>query len=333
MDCHLLIPDLFASEAYREASAPALNTLLSRAKRSTADADGMEGWLCAQFGLVRDPDWPVAPLTLAADGGQPGSQYWLRADPVHLSLRGVELVLAPTSVLDITRAEAEALTVTLNRHFREETVQFHAPAPERWYVHLESTPDLRTHPPAEASGRNIESFLPEGADSFCWRGVFNEVQMLLHEHPVNVERESRGELPVNSVWFWGGGVKPATIAKAFDFVWADVPLVRALGEACGAAVSCAPDAADAWLQSASPGPHLITLDAPSRALHHEHENGWLDRLKQLEASWFLPLLRALKAGQLTRLVVTTFHRREAHSFETSRLDLWKIWRRYQTLPS
>jgi len=29
--------------------------------------------------------------------------------------------------------------------------------------------------------------------------------MFLHDHPVNTARQSRGELPVNGLWFWGGG--------------------------------------------------------------------------------------------------------------------------------
>ncbi|HSC98716.1 MAG TPA: hypothetical protein VLI21_07425, partial [Casimicrobiaceae bacterium] len=33
----------------------------------------------------------------------------------------------------------------------------------------------------------------------------NEIQMLLHEHPVNAAREARSEPPVTGIWFWGGG--------------------------------------------------------------------------------------------------------------------------------
>ena len=47
--------------------------------------------------------------------------------------------------------------------------------------------------------------MPRGADGGTWKRWQNEIGMLLHEHPVNVEREANGNVPVNGVWFWGGG--------------------------------------------------------------------------------------------------------------------------------
>ena len=44
----------------------------------------------------RQQDWPLAPIASQADGGDPGTDYWLRADPVHLKLEGGRLVLTRT---------------------------------------------------------------------------------------------------------------------------------------------------------------------------------------------------------------------------------------------
>ena len=41
------------------------------------------------------------------------------------------------------------------------------------------------------------------------RMLLNEVQVLLHQHPLNAARQTRGLPPVNSVWFWGAGRLPA----------------------------------------------------------------------------------------------------------------------------
>jgi len=35
-----------------------------------------------------------------------------------------------------------------------------------------------------------------------FRAQLNELQMQLHDHPLNQAREARGELPVNSLWLW-----------------------------------------------------------------------------------------------------------------------------------
>ena len=37
------------------------------------------------------------------------------------------------------------------------------------------------------------------------RALVNELQMLLHEHPVNEQRAAHGQPTVNSVWLWGAG--------------------------------------------------------------------------------------------------------------------------------
>jgi hypothetical protein len=34
----------------------------------------------------------------------------------------------------------------------------------------------------------------------------NEIQMVWHEHPVNLAREERGEVPINSLWLYGGAL-------------------------------------------------------------------------------------------------------------------------------
>ena len=56
--------------------------------------DAAEGWLCQAFEVDRQRDWPIAPLTLCVDGGEPDLAYWLRADPVHIkvSREGLHLV-------------------------------------------------------------------------------------------------------------------------------------------------------------------------------------------------------------------------------------------------
>ena len=54
-------------------------------------------------------------------------------------------------------------------------------------------------------GGEPADLLPAGNEGSVWRRRMNEAQMVLHAHPGNEAREARGELPVNSVWFWGAG--------------------------------------------------------------------------------------------------------------------------------
>ena len=59
-----------------------------------------------------------------------------------------------------------------------------------------------------------------------WHSILNEIQMVLHEHPVNEAREGRGEPPVNSVWLWGAGPMPGDVDAPFQSVSANDPITR-----------------------------------------------------------------------------------------------------------
>jgi len=51
----------------------------------------------------------------------------------------------------------------------------------------------------------VHDFMPAGRDGARIRSLMNEIQMLLHEHPVNQGRERARLLPVNGWWLWGFG--------------------------------------------------------------------------------------------------------------------------------
>jgi hypothetical protein len=53
--------------------------------------------------------------------------------------------------------------------------------------------------------------LPSGEAGREWRVLFNELQVLLHAHPVNAARIARGRLPINALWLWGAGSLPVTV--------------------------------------------------------------------------------------------------------------------------
>jgi hypothetical protein len=87
--------------------------------------------------------------------------------------------------------------------------------------------------------------LPQGAEGRRWRAVLTEIQVLLHQHPLNAERRTRGLPPVNSLWLWGGGRLPARVSSAFNGVAGDDLLLQALARRAGVAVAARSEAAAA----------------------------------------------------------------------------------------
>ena len=327
----LLVPHLFPPARLLETAAqdlrlPALETLLARGSRLPCPADGVEAALCEALGIARQQDWPLAPITLAADGGDPGDAYWLRADPVHLRVMRDRIVLADSESLGLSGTEADALAEAVGRHFGTEFSPL-AVQPQRWYLRLPDAPRLTTTPLSVAVGRDIDPLLPQGSDAMPFRARLNELQMLLHDHPVNQAREARGEVPVNSLWLWGGGRLPAPPAKAPPLYAVD-PEAQALAAFCGAPARALPARLDGRLLEAD---GVILLDALTRSGQVGDPYGWRDALRELERDWFVPL-----RGMLRRLGPKGLRLIDPDNGQALDLragDAWRVWRRPRPLIS
>jgi hypothetical protein len=333
MHCQLLIPDLFwpdpdFGEIYRELETPALAQLLGKGRRRHAEAESAEAWLCAQFNVDKQGDWPVAPYSLLADGGEPGAHHWLRADPVHLKLDGSRLVLADSGIFPVSQAEAESLTDSLNGHFSGEGLSFYPLRPDRWYLRAEAAPTMETTALPEAAGRSIDALLPRGTDAATWRTRLNDVQMLLHGHAVNEERERTGILPINSIWPWGGGKLSDLVSAPFNAVWSRDAFAAGLARAAHIAARNLPDGGSDLLRaSATEGVNLILLGQLRGAAQYGDAHGWREALLQLEHAWFAPLLEALRQERIGMVSLHALGPAGVLSSETTRGDLRRFWRR------
>lgn len=339
MHCHLLIPGLFppfrpeTRNALRDLSLPALATLLARGNQKTLPDDSMDTWLCRAFGVEKQYDRPVAAFTLLANGGNPGNDFWLLAEPVHLQLQRDRLVLADATNLNITQEEADSLTAALNEHFSDEGLSFFPTRSGQWHLRLTPPPGhLKTYSLETAIGRNIRNILPSGADGRRWHSILNETQMLLHRHPVNESREQRGLPPVNSIWPWGGGILPTKLSTDFVHICSDNALTRGLAVATDTPCSNVPETAKEWLQTnQAVSHHLVVLDSLHTAALHGDILRWRETLLRLERNWLGPLRQALSRDKISRLTLYAFDRGQARSFSASRTDLWKLWLRGKPL--
>lgn len=324
----LIVPYLFPPARLLEAAAqdlrwPALETLLARGRLAACAAEGVEAQVCLALGIPRQQDFPVAPITLQYDGGEAGMHYWLRADPVHLRVMRDRIVLAGSSELRLSQPEADALARSISDHFGAafSPQPLH---PERWYLRCEPAPRLRTIPISLAVGCDIDPLLPQGEDAMLFRTRLNELQMLLFEHPVNQAREARGELPVNSLWLWGGGCLPAISKTAMALYSNDIE-VNALGRFCGVEAAAMPGLFAAGLLGEN---KLIVLDQLKESGQYGDAFGWREAIIALERDWFAPLLKYLRwHPSAVRLLDPV----NGKSLDLNRLDCWKIWRRRRAL--
>lgn len=336
MHAEIVVPALLPpGDAPQFPPAPALERLLARGRRASAARCSYEQWIAAACGLGEDAQLPAGALTLLAEGAEPGDAVWMRADPVHLRLGRTDLSFVPAAAFDLDAAESAALADALNRHYAGE-LEFHAVQPRHWCVRLAAAPRLSVLSTAEVAGRDVDANLPGGADARPWHARLNEIQMLLHRHPVNQARQARGAPEVNSVWFWGAGTLQAAAANSAGFRWrsltADEPAARGLALHAGRSVQSLPASAGAWLaQQTTDGRHLVVLDRLRAPLALGDAAAWSERLVRLEADWFAPMLEALRTGRIGMLTLHAPDGRESMSAETARSDLRRFWRRLRPL--
>ena len=326
----------FAVEAARSSGAGelrGLRTLLSRASRQGGAQPGAspERLLFETLGITREAgDWPSAALCAVADGAAWHPEAWIRADPVHLEPGRSDLRLGDPRELDVTREESAELCSSINRALNGVPGRLEALAPARWYIGLDATPRLRTREPSLAVGGPVAEALPRGTDAAMWMRALTEIQMLLHDLPVNRARNRRGRPAVNSVWFWGVGPLPRRPDRAPDLcLWSDSALAEGLGRRLGAPYRPLPGGAEALLQEeGSRARDIVFCDSLHYAVRLEDWSAWLELLKEWEAQWFEPLRRALWSGKLARLRIALD---DAGCFELSASARWHWWRRPESL--
>ncbi len=334
MNVHLAVPDLLWPDRETAVAADpgplaALEMLLSRGRRKRGTAVDLESWLLAEWQAES-----AAVHSLAADGGEPGDGYWARADPCSLRVTRDAVIPLDAAMFALSRTEAEALVAHLNRHFADRGLVFHPLQPERWYVRIENPwPQVA---PSLSAARGRPVVVHPGADPDAARSaaLANEIQMALHEHPVNEARERRGAPPVNAVWLWGGGRFARPAARPFRRVRTRDPLAAGLALGSGAAVFPPAEDAEQWLRaSGNEGIELLVLDALRDPASYGEMADWRQRLAALERDWFAPLAGALARGRLGMITLHAIGAGGTLDAETTRQDLRRFWRRRRPLPS
>ncbi|MBY0574974.1 MAG: hypothetical protein K2P67_00010 [Gallionellaceae bacterium] len=352
---HLVITDLFlpkdiVSEVCADLHLPALEKMLARGASTkplvlssvegsarTGEGGSLENLLCELFGVPCQTSVPIAPISAAFDGL--GEGCWLRADPVHLRLQREQLVLLPD--VAISADEAAQMCASLNLHFAGQGMEFFAPHPQRWYLKLDRVPNIETVPLSQVAGRNVHGLLPKGGEAMRWHQSFNEIQMLLFAHPVNEAREARGELPVNSVWLWGGGCTENLLPqKAYDCASSDEVLAEMFAAAAGIPFAGWPEQWNGSLTLAlsqrerefsSDGRQLLVWSGLRAALQRGDLAAWRDALQGFETGYAQPLWQALRSGRIAQLQTDILGGDGGRRVSLTRGDAWACWRRTKPL--
>jgi len=257
-------------------------------------------WL-QQLGISVQDEAQLARWLLAAESPAdlPAHGSLLLAQPVHLSLQRDSFAL--DELVQLSATEYQTLSRLFNQFFAETQLTFIPSVTRRyWFLHSPQPLQLQTHLLQTALQHNIQGCMPTGADAQQLRSIMNQLQMLMHEHPINQQRAQHGIPEVNSLWFSGvshaQSVPPAAESKLLasalplqaDYKTIDDALQHQVGDAC---MLVEDDTAVPW----------DAIDTLLRA----------GKIKRLDGYW--------PAAQGTLKLSMT------------RLDCWKYWRKPRTL--
>jgi hypothetical protein len=278
-----------------------VRALLQRADRLDNGAIGYLGGLADYFQC--DGGIPAAALTREHLAGDAADAGWLSADPawVQPDLTGARLLAC--GQLPLSMDEAQALAEPLKPVFSDAGMTLEISSPDRWHLRLPpQLPLPEFAAPEQALGEDLYEHLPQGPDGRRWRVLLNEVQVLLHQHPVNAQRRARGLPPINSVWLWGGGVLRQRVTTTLAGVIGEDLLLLALAKRAG-----------------------IPAQSRDQAAVSSAPAGWLIDLQDLStddivATWW-PLLQAQARRQPLRLTFASGERWLSRPWH--RLRFWR----------
>jgi hypothetical protein len=289
---------------------PSLERLFARGDASSPREPGV-------FPALRDlfdaHPWPpaIAALTRAVDAPSDANGAWLRADPCYLQPDHAGVRLFGFGTLDLAATEAAELARALRPLFGDDGFELSLPHPERWYLRLPIGTRLPrfTHP-GDALGADLREHLPEGELGRRWRRLLGEAQVILHNHDVNAQRAARGVLPANSVWFWGGGMRPDWVRTRLATVTSDDPLVHGLAALAGVEARLL----DACPPAGANDARLLDLRGVEPAA--------------LEREWAAPALARLRDGTLEAIELRAV---DGATRVATRGALRRFWRRARAL--
>ncbi len=332
LDISLFVPGLFDAEIDLAEDGPGglptLELLLARGRKTAASDRSHYAALCHLFGdtPADDTDIPVAAIGRLIDDDKRPEGYWMRADPVHLHAGQKSLSLLDSSRFPLTQHDALALAACVRQSFSDLGWVLEVPVPTRWYVQMDRRPSIRTAEIYEVAGRDIQKYMPGGKDAGNWHRLMNEIQMQLHSADINQLRVERGELPVNSLWFWGTGALPELQQRRWSRVFSDDNTAMGLSMLSNTPCMPLPEMAeDIFSYDSENGDVLVVISGFQSTMTQSQQRR--QQLEQFENNWCRLLLQKMREGKLRSLKIIS----RPWEFEIRKTSLMKFWKQAKTL--
>jgi len=223
----------------------------------------------------------------------------------------------------ISTDEAKQLIETLNQSLGNDRVHFYPGVGYRHICKLKGWEDTLLAictPPHDIPYKLIADFLPRGVGSELLRDLMVRSEPVLRNHPVNVARRSRGDIPATMIWlFWGSGQSPdmPTLKQIYGLnaaMTSGVDLLRGLARMLGTDVLEIPGVTDSLDNDYAAQANgalealdeydlvVIHIEAPDEAAHDGAIDDKIDAIQVIDKE-VVSRLRSWRPDNLRTLIL------------------------------
>ena len=319
-------------QLYKDVDLGGFFKYLSRAQRSYHPRfyPCFEQRVLADLGYLTcsDKDIEVGALIASMSGYPDG--WWMKADPVYLSVGLNDVTVMDSTLLDLHADEIEQLVSLVNTHFIDESWELIQVSEETCVIGDRHDHNVVTTPLSLSISAGPDEYLPSGKDGAYWRRMLTEMQMVLHGCAVNKDREERGLMPVNSFWLWGAGLTPVRPETSVAAVWGGGVSIEAAARYAGCTFSGLPDDPEMILDAMKIDDVVIIVlsDLLDMATKRDFVD-WQDTLARVANGWLVPIIRTASISTHVTIDLGTRYR---FVYDTiSRLRFWRKERDFSYL--
>ncbi|MEN3111453.1 hypothetical protein ACFONG_08705 [Uliginosibacterium paludis] len=318
----LIWPGQGIGSAIESLNLPALATLAGSGRVERGPGQTWLRYLSRQWG-AEALDWAALRLTGERETTEAVAPGILCADPVSLGFSSDALILRGPREVALSPQEATELISTLNAEFSD-AGQWLMTSPAHFYLLPHADPDTSFHPLDDVLGRPVAYFQPEGPRAREYARLSNELQVCLHNHPVNMRRREQGLLNANGIWLWGES--PASLNPLLPpaaHVFSNDPIVTGLARRAGCSRLKSPDEAF----SGRPGHSWVHDDRALLAARDGDFAGWTDALSVIDRELLQPAIEGWQKGRINELRLLAPSDKGMLQITLPRIARWAFWRR------
>ena len=286
---HLPVHDL--DSEFLHGQLPSLNLLLRFGRRVPSTLFDFDSILACCLGFEASRKLPFASAFVNGNAANQGE--YVLCKPIHLKPDMRNAFALPLEESDGLKKDIAILINDLGELFKQDCDLKDLGA-GHWLMRLKQCQPPQHYPHyLSIVGRKVDQYIEQSRDSLPWYQLINEMQMFMHSHAINQKRQLEGQLPINSLWCWGGGeyIQPK---RPLEYWFCDDPILA--GYVDKADIACHP--LSAILDIGQAGDSVCIDLRLLQALKTPSGSDLQCLLAEFEAITLAPLLGLVLAGKI-----------------------------------